>query len=315
MRQQYFKMQSPSAKLQNMNWDDLRYVLSIARSGTLTEAAKRLEVNQTTVSRRLESIEKSLGVRIFKKTPTGIVLTANGNELLPDAEQIELLINNVQRNILGKDLKLSGPLRITTIDVSAIYDNSLFISFNKCYPDVMLEISNSYTPQNLTKREADIAIRWTNHPPEHLVGRKLTEINYGLYAHENIHVKFGSDFKNINYPWLDWDDSMGANVTKRWMSKQVPNAKIVAKLDSAVAMIQSVRNGFGVSFIPKIYANEMPELICIYEPGKEFNVDIWVLTHPDLRNTARVSAFMSHAFAYYKITITAYTLRLHKISS
>lgn len=293
-------MHSLPAKLQDMNWDDLRYVLATARSGTLTETAKRLGVNPTTVSRRLDAIEKKLGTRLFEKTTRGFIPTDNGKEVLPDAERMELLVNNIERKIIGKDSQLSGSLRITTIDNSAVFDSPLYTSFSELFPHVTLEFSVSYATQNLNRREADVAIRWTDNPPENLVGRKLARVTYGLYAHKKIISTYGDQYLNPGYPWLDWDDSMGAYITKRWMQKHLSQPRIVARLDSAITMMQFVNNGLGVAFVPKLYGEAEPSLSCLLDPGDEFSNDLWILTHPDLRNTARVSAFIKHAVLYYR---------------
>lgn len=289
-----------SAKLQVMNWDDLRYLLAISRTSTLTQAANQLGVNQTTVSRRLETIEKSLGVRLFEKTPGGWIPTENGHEILEDASKMEILANQIERKVLGKDSELSGPLRITTIDCNATFNNDLFTSFSQKYPKVTLELTVSYLPQDLAKREADIALRWTKNPPEHLVGRKLTTVHYGLFVHENLIKKYGSSYQREAYPWIAWNDSMGAHITKQWMQDNLNHPHIVARFDSALALLESVKNGLGAAFIPFYYASMIPRLVCLHVAPEEFNDEIWILTHPDLRNTARVRAFVIHATDYYE---------------
>ncbi len=292
--------------MQNMDWDDLRFFLAAARSKTLSGAAKQLGVNQTTVTRRLESLEHELGVRLFDRTPSGIVTTQAGADILRVAERVEDDVATLERQALGRDARLSGELRVTTVDMIALFEAELFESFARRYPGIALELSIGDLTRNLTRREADVAIRWTAAPPEHLVGHRVVRAEYALYGAASLLEGFPRGTALHDYPWLAWDPAADARVTTAWMRQHVPQANIVCRFDMAVAMYAAVRAGMGVSFLPCAYADPDPALkrLRAVEPG--FEIDIWLLTHPDLRSTARIRAFMEHASSYFEARRKSY---------
>ena len=285
--------------MQNMNWDDLRFFLAAARAKTLTGAARRLGVNQTTVARRLEALEGELGVKLFDRTPAGTIATQAGAEILRVAEQVEDNVATLERQVLGLDARLTGELRVTTIDMTAVYDADLFDGFAQRYPRVALELSAGNFPRNLTRREADIAIRWTASPPEHLVGHRVARAEYALYGTVSLLEKLTPDTPLGDHPWLGWDTASDARVTAAWMRQHVPDAKVVCRYDMALAMHAAIKTGMGIGFMPCAYGDADPTLRRLrpVEPG--FGMDIWVLTHPDLRGSARVRAFLDHATVYF----------------
>ena len=285
--------------MQGMDWDHLRFFLAAARSKTLSGAAKQLGVNQTTVTRRLESLESALGVRLFDRTPAGIVATQAGADILRVAERVEDDVATLERQVLGKDARLTGELRVTTVDLIALFEAALFESFAQRYPGVDLELSVGDQPRNLTRREADVAIRWTAAPPEHLVGHRVARAEYALYGAVSLLERFPRETALYDYPWLGWDTPADARVTAAWMRQHVPQAHIVCRYDMALAMHAAVKAGMGLSFLPCAYADPDPAMkrLRAVEPG--FGIDVWVLTHPDLRSSARIKAFMDHASSYF----------------
>jgi DNA-binding transcriptional LysR family regulator len=286
--------------MQAMNWDDLRFFLAAARSKTLSAAARRLGVNQTTVTRRLDALEGELGVRLFDRTPEGIVATQAGAEILRVAERVEDSVVTLERQALGLDARLTGGLRVTTLDMTAHYEARLFDAFARRYPGIELELTVGNFPRNLTRRESDVAIRWTDAPPEHLVGHRVARAEYALYGASSLLDTLPARIALSDYPWLGWDQSSNARVTWAWMRENVPEANIVCRFDMALAMHAAIRAGMGVGFMPCAYGDADPGLRRLrpVEPG--FGIDIWVLTHPDLRTSARVRAFLDLASAYFE---------------
>jgi DNA-binding transcriptional LysR family regulator len=297
---QYRWVQARSAKMQDMNWDDLRFFLAAARSRTLSGAARRLGVNQTTVTRRLEALEAELGVRLFDRTPGGIIATQAGAEILRVAEQVEDNVAALERQALGLDARLTGELRVTTLDMTAFYEAGLFDGFARRHPGIELELSVGNFPRNLTRREADVAIRWTDAPPEHLVGHRVARAEYALYGANSLLETLPAEVGLADYPWLGWDMTSNARVTWAWMQQNIPEANIVCRFDMALAMHAAIKAGMGVGFMPCAYADGDPTLRRLrpVEPG--FGIDIWVLTHPDLRGSARVRAFLDHASSHFE---------------
>lgn len=152
--------------MHRIDWDDLRYVLAVAEHGSVAAGARALGVNHTTVLRRINALEAAQAVRLFERLPTGYALTAGGEELLAAARQMGEVVTALERRLAGQDLRLEGSLRATTIDtlmVSVL--PTILAAFRAAHPGVQIEISVSNTIANLTKRDADVAIRPTDDPP------------------------------------------------------------------------------------------------------------------------------------------------------
>ncbi len=298
--------------MQGLDWDDLRVFLAVARSRTLSGAARKLGVNQTTVTRRLEALEAKLGVRLFDRSPGGVNPTSAATEVVTVAERVEESVASIERQLIGQDTRLTGELRVTTIDMCAYYDVELFETFAKRYPEIELELSVGYFPRNLTRREADIAIRWTDKPPEHLVGHRVASAEYAVYAANSLLANYSDLTPLSELPWVDWDIANNARVTALWMRDHIPETQVVCRYDMALALHAAIRVGMGVGFMPCAYGDADPLLQRIrpVEPG--FGIDIWLLTHPDLRSTARVRAFMEHAAAYFALHQGRFNGTAHK---
>jgi DNA-binding transcriptional LysR family regulator len=222
------------------------------------------------------------------------VPTRAGDDILAVAARVEDELVQLDREVSGRDTSLRGSLRVTTIDVFAVQNSGIFSSFAERYPEVTLEIVLSNTPQNLTKREADVAIRMTNKPPPNLLGKKLGRIEFAVYGARSL-VEGREDPHDLEaYPWLAWDEKLGARLTEQWMRKHVPKARVAVRLDSGVTNLCFLRSGIGIAFAPCLWADAMPELQRLRDPEPGFGMDIWLLSHPDLRHTARVRAFVDH---------------------
>lgn len=283
-----------------MNWDDLRFFLAAARASTLTTAAARLGVNQTTVTRRLRALQDELGARLLVRTERGHALTEVGEAVLPIAEQMEFAAATLDRQVLGHDAQLSGRLRLTVIDWIAVFEPALMGAFARRYPGIELELSVSDAPRSLTRREADVAVRWTNAPPEHLVGREVARVEFALYAARALVGESGKGPELKRLPWLAWDEGKGARLTAAWMRRHVPDAPLACRYDSAMAMFAAVREGTGVAFLPCVYADAEPALRRLRPPEPGFAMGVWVLTHPELRVNARIRALIEHVVDHFR---------------
>ncbi len=157
-----------------LDWNDLRIVQAIARTGNVAGAARELGVHQSTVFRRLNALEKELGVRLFERLPSGYIPTSAGEEFCQTASGVEADIAALSRRISGRDMRPSGTVRVTTADIFLLkLLMPCFAAFQKAYPEIELEAIASMELFNLTKRDADVAIRTSNRPPETLVGRRI----------------------------------------------------------------------------------------------------------------------------------------------
>src|SRR5687768_15286911 len=171
------------ASVQIESWDDLRYLLAIGREGSLNGAARRLGVNHSTVFRRLNGSEARLGVRLFERHPEGYAPTAAGEEVLRHAQRIEESIDAIGRTAAGRDVQLSGSIRLTTASNLAVdYVAGYVPQWLERYPEIRIEIAVGDRDFDLARREADVALRATTAPPEYLVGRRVCEISWWVYG-------------------------------------------------------------------------------------------------------------------------------------
>lgn len=278
---------------QHLKWDDLQVILAITRAGSLSGAGRHLRISHATVFRRLNGIEKRLGVALFERHRHGYTPTLAGEDLATTAARVQTEVNSAERRLIGQDLKLSGSLRITTTDtLFAGLLCPLFVAFRQQYPDITLEVVISNQLQSLSRREADIAIRPTRCPPDTLVGRRLTDIRLAVYGQKKswptASLPLGVDAMSEE-SWIGPDTHMGDAALEKWMM----NKKTGYRLDSMLGMQLAVRQGAGIAVLPCYLGDADEQLIRLSEPIEALTTELWFLTHPDLRYAARVRALMN----------------------
>ena len=159
---------------QSLHWDDLRVVQAIAEAGSLSGAGRRLGASHATVFRRLNAIERRLGVALFERSRTGYAPTPAGEDLAATAARVETEVLGAERRVVGRDLRLSGSIRVTTTDTLLMgLLSPIFAGFQRAHPEIVLEVAVSNQLFNLSQRDADVAVRPSPSPPEHLVGRRV----------------------------------------------------------------------------------------------------------------------------------------------
>jgi DNA-binding transcriptional LysR family regulator len=274
-----------------LEWDDLRYVLAVASAGSLAGAARSLGVNHTTVLRRVDAFEKRLGLRLFERLPTGYVLTAGGEELMAAARHIDETVTALERKLAGQDLRLSGTVRVTTTDtlMGSILPEIL-ADFRTSHPGIEVEVAVSNLMFNLTKRDADVAIRPAKDPPETLIGRRVAKIAFAIYGSARYLAKRKT--KTLaGHQWVGLDDSLAGTSVAQWMRSQVPASEVTLRTDSLLAMRQAAQAGMGLAALPCYLGDTAPDLVRVHGPIPEMETTLWILTHEDLRQTARIRAF------------------------
>jgi len=265
-------------------WDDLRVILAIATTGTLSGAGRRLGLSHATVFRRLGDIEARLGVELFERSRTGYTPTPAGEEVAAAARRVESEVVEVERRVAGRDLRPSGTVRATTTDaLVAGLLSPVLRDFRTAHRDISLEVVISDQLFSLSKREADVAVRPSATPPETLVGRKLGTIAQAVYGHTELDPQRAE--------WVGPDESMAYQALERWMREQGLDERCRYRVNSVLGMRAAVRAGTGLAVLPCYLADGDPELVRHGEPIAALATDLWLLTHPDLRKTARIRAF------------------------
>lgn len=272
------------------DWDDLRFFVVVARVGSVRKAALALAVNHTTVARRIGKLEHELGTQVFKRSPKGYSLTPAGEDLKAALAGVEQAIQSMRIAATGRDAALQGTIRIAVLDALARILAPLLSSFMSRWPAICIELTSSHDLVSLTRREADVAIRYTNSPPDHLVGRNLGTMSTGLYGHQQY-----IDCKFDELPWIAWDASFRTTPTERWIAATIPDDRIRLRVDSMSMFEQALAAGVGVGFFAKNLAAFDPMLSRLSHPHPSFETPaIWILTHPALRSTAKIRTLMAH---------------------
>ncbi len=279
-----------------MDWEDLRYLLAISRSGTLTGAAKLLAVARTTVGRRLEAAEDTLGVLLFHRTADGLVPTPAGEELVETAQEVEERVLEAEGRVLGRDAQLRGGLRVTTVDFVYRAFSDVFTSFIARYPGIELTIIGDYEQASLRRREADVALRLSGQPSEHLVGKKLGMMEGQIYAAKSLVERIGADAQLSAYPVIREDERKEDPGMSHWFALNAPGARIAMRYGSYEVLLEAVKAGVGIHLLPCWEGDAHPELVRVGPPQTEARRPLWVLTLPELARGARVRAFLDHLY-------------------
>ena len=282
-----------------MDWNDLRYVKAIADYGNIAKASSKLDVHQSTVFRRLNTLEKNLGVRLFERLPNGYVMTAAGEDFCQTAERIAADVSALDRRINGRDLRPSGTVRVTMVDALLVKLLAPCLAeFRLKYPEIELEIVISRDTLNLTKREADIAIRSTRQPLETLVGRKVTNVAFAVYGSQE-YLRTHPNLSNLNrHDWIGFDDSAIDSTTASWLKQNVPNVKFQYRFNTCLGILAAVKENAGLALLSCYLGDSEPDLIRVSTPIVELEKQLWILTHEDLRYVTRIRTFIDFVASF-----------------
>ena len=272
------------------NWDDLRIFLAVARTGSISGAAKHLGVQHSTISRRLRKMEHTLDARLVERKKSGYELTPAGENVKQAALRVETEVLGVDGAVLGKDSNLVGPLRVTAINnMASTVLMPMFSSFSQAYPRVDLHIVVSNIDSSLAQREADVAIRLTNTPTDTLIGKRMVTVASTIYGNRDY-------IQQIQQQQIDpkWVGVECCEFHKSWTRHSRGEQGHNFYCDDTLLTLAALREGMGVSYLPCFMGDAEPLLARYREPDPSHNLGLWILLHPDLRRTARVLAFRDH---------------------
>jgi DNA-binding transcriptional LysR family regulator len=281
----------------SLAWDDLHYVLSVGRAGSLSGAARELRVNHSTVFRRIGQIEEKLGVRLFDRRRDGYVPTAAGEAVVALTEQMDQDIVALERKLSGEDLRPSGTVRVTTTDTLISMVTPLCGKFRETYPEICVELVTGNQFLNLSRRDADVALRPSPHPPENLHGRRIASIAFAVYGSRRyLASSGGSDLSRAN-AWIGLDETLSHLSAHKWLRDSIPAEWVSFRASSFLAVLDAAMAGMGLALLPCNLADSNPSLVRASDPIPEVATDFWLLVHEDLRRTARVRAFTDFIYA------------------
>ncbi len=270
-----------------MNWDDLKVFLAIARSGSVRGAANDMSVSHSTILRRLDAFEEAIGITLFCRLPTGYELTEDGEALLHRAENIERDAFAFQREAVGYDKDQGGKVTVTMPEPFAThYLSRHFGRFKEQHPGIDLDVIFTYDVLDLSRRAADVAIRFSNTPDQALVGRRLPRFEEAFYATPAyLRSHDLSDPKGGAF-WLGWRDSTD------WVKRSpYPDLPVRWKLANVSVQFAACRAGFGLGQLPCFMGDRCADLVRLPGSTVTHGFDAWVLYHEDLKATPRIKAF------------------------
>ena len=284
---------------QNLEWADMPYLLSVCEAGSLAGAARMLGVNHSTDFRRIEAVELRLGVRLFERLARGYIMTPAGERFYERAIVLCQGMDEIERELCGQDLRLEGPLTVTTTDSLLHCLAPIFAQFQQAHPDVELRLLSDVQALDLIQRDADIALRPTNTPPEHWIGRELASLSFATYAHHDYWQTIQNK-EPETYQWImlgdDLNQSPMSQITTRHKHVQAKCTVLITMM----SVFDMVNSGFGIAAMPCYLGDSHTGLVRVHEPDNSANWHLWLLAHPDVRRSARVNAF--YDFATKQIT-------------
>ena len=265
----------------------MRHFLALARTGSVRAAGSMLGVSHSTVARRVEALETRLGVKLFDRHRDGYLLTDAGHEMVVGAERVEREMAALERGLAGQDARLEGPVRVTCTDpfIAKILLRAL-ARLCEQHPGIELELDADAKNLDLSKREADVAVRAllpTATPPEHLIGRRLVPITLCNYVGTAHAVRLDPEAGPLR--WLG--SSLYKIVEELVASSSYPELPIWGTFESMEVMVEAARAGLGMVMLPTYAGDADPGLTRTDKPDVRHVADFWLLSHRDLRDNAR----------------------------
>jgi DNA-binding transcriptional LysR family regulator len=279
-----------------MEWDDLKHFLAVARSGSLSDAARTLKTSASTVGRRITALEDKLGVHLFDRKASGYALTENGTLIRRKAEEVEDAALSVERAALGRDKHAAGTVRVAASDdIAAHLIGPHLGAFRARYPDISLEIVAQMELANLTRREADIALRGVRPARGNFVIRRIGSWPFGLYAARRYAEAHGlkpglADLSTLDI--ITWTKEWAHLRGGPWFAEYARGAPVALASDSRRVHQAACKAGLGVAILPCALADQEPDLLCLLPAKQVLSLPLWLVVHRDLIRTARVRAVM-----------------------
>ncbi|WP_244038332.1 LysR family transcriptional regulator [Methylobacterium sp. E-066] len=273
-----------------LDWDEFRFVKTVAERGGLTAAAAQLGINHSTAFRRLEAIEAQLEMRLFERLRTGYVPTPAGLAMIEAAARIETDVTGFARTVAGQGQTLAGELRVTApVNVATGLLMPILATFCTRYPQIRLDLILAEQALNLSRRDADVAIRASRNPSETLVGRRLTGLAWAVYGRAD---RAYGDLATED--WVVPGSAVAAGLFAPFIAARAPAERIKLRINTVTGLTAAVAAGIGIGPLPCFEGDADPALRRLSGPHPEIGADLWMLTHPDLRHAGRVRAFMDH---------------------
>jgi DNA-binding transcriptional LysR family regulator len=279
-------------------WSDLRYFLAVAKHGSTLAAGRALNISQSTVQRRLSELERKLGRKLVKRHVSGYRLTEFGEQMLPFAERVEHAIQTFEQQKAAIERGDVGVIRLTCPEpiMYRITQSALLDRFHAKYPDLRVEFMMSDKYLDISKGDADVALRSGDTEDGLLVGKKIADSIWAVYASSQYIDRYGkpaciADLRR--HAIVGFDESMARHRAATWLAEIAPDAEIVARVNSILGLVSAAKAGAGLAPLPTALGDAETDLVQVIPPVPELQRSWRLLTHPDLRHTPRIAAFFA----------------------
>lgn len=278
------------------DWNDLKYLLAVAQHGSTVAASRALKVNQSTVQRRLMELERQIGQPLVQREPSGYRLTAFGEALLPQAQRVEQAVLVLTRQLEASAREVTGVVRVTCPEplIYRFTNSTLLSRFYVRYPRIKIEFVLSDKYLDMSKGEVDVALRSGDTDDKALVGRKIGDSLWAVYASPKYLARKGQPQRVDDlhvHDWVGFDESMVNHRTAQWLKQVAPSAPVLARSNSVLGLVYSAKSGIGLAPLPTALGDAEPDLVRVLGPIPELTRSWRILTTPALRKTPRVAAF------------------------
>lgn len=280
------------------NWEHWRTFLAVIEDGSLSGAARALQLTQPTVGRHIDALEAATGARLFTRSRNGLNPTQLALSLVPQAHAMATAADNLVRTASGERGEARGTVRLTASEiVGTLVLPPMLSAFREAHPAIEIELALSNRNENLLRRDADIAVRMMRPQQEAIVARHVGAARIGLFAHRDYAVRHGlpqrvEDLGSHPIVGIDRDEALldGVSIAGRPLSREM----FALRCDSDVAQLMAVKAGFGIGACHLGLAADDPDLVPVLPETAEFGYEMWVAMHEDLRDTRRVRLMFDH---------------------
>jgi len=284
---------------EDLNWEDLKILLALAQAGSQQGAAEVLRVTRTTVGRRLDAVEQRLGTLLFERRSNGVALTKAGQQLLPHAEVIAQEVAALSRRLAGEDQAMTGGIRLSMphfLAQSFVMD--LLTDFAKNWSKLELAIDLTATHADLDQREADLSLRYATEVGDAVLGRRLATCATAVYCSPDLAAKMAKDtsaqVQGEGLHWIGSFEPEGATTSDWIAASPYPKARLKHRMGEGTTQIAMARAGLGLIRLPCFIGDRTVGLIRAPHQTVGLGRSLWLLRHPDLRHSAKVTALAEH---------------------
>jgi DNA-binding transcriptional LysR family regulator len=287
------------------NWDDLRFVLAVARMGSALRAARALGVNQTTVVRRIAHLEDTLGGVLFERKQSGLQLTPLGQRIAAAAARVESEVLAVESTIHAEQRVLSGTVRFTCAESFA---NAVMMpclrEFRSEYPEIIVDLIADDRRFDLARGEADVALRAGSRPEgSGIIARRLPDTTWSVYcssAYAMQHGRPGTTEALDGHLVVGMEGWMANLPFPLWLARMTPNSIVAARSNSLTNLVSALKAGLGVAMLPCFLGDTESDLQRCLSPVAELNSETWLVLREDLKHTPHVHAFTDFISAHFQ---------------